>query len=286
MIDEHLMLSAAGESHIRESGCMMPIRLFISSVQKEFASDRAALRDYLRGDALMRRFFEIFLFEDVPASDRRADELYLDEVRRCDIYVGLFGREYGFEDSAGISPTEREFDTASMAGKYRLIYVKGNPGGLPSSLTLEKLREPHGSVPGNPLLAEPMYLTKYIERMGTGTRDMIRLCREAGLAEPDFSVSDGFMTTVRRKPRDVTPEVTPEVRLALALRGSVTRRELQQALGLRDDEHFRIAYLLPALRGDLVEMTLPDKPNSRLQKYRLTAKGRAIIEPLKPGSRS
>lgn len=49
---------------------MTPIRLFISSVQKEFAAERAALRDYLRGDALMRRFFEAFLFEDVPAANR------------------------------------------------------------------------------------------------------------------------------------------------------------------------------------------------------------------------
>jgi len=48
---------------------MTPIRIFISSVQKEFADERAALRDYLRGDALMRRFFEVFLFEDVPAAD-------------------------------------------------------------------------------------------------------------------------------------------------------------------------------------------------------------------------
>lgn len=53
---------------------MKPIRIFISSVQREFAVERAALRDYLHGDALMRRFFEPFLFEDVPAADRRADE--------------------------------------------------------------------------------------------------------------------------------------------------------------------------------------------------------------------
>jgi hypothetical protein len=103
---------------------MTPIRLFISSVQKEFASERIALGDYLRSDALMRRFFEVFLFEDVPAADRHADELYLDGVQRCDIYVGLFGNDYGFENAAGVSPTEREFDAASAAGKYRLIYVK------------------------------------------------------------------------------------------------------------------------------------------------------------------
>ncbi len=40
-----------------------------------------------------------------------------------------------------------------------------NPGTLPPSLTLEKLRQPHASVAGNPLLAEPLCLTKYIERM-------------------------------------------------------------------------------------------------------------------------
>ncbi len=104
---------------------MKPLRIFISSAQKEFAEERAALRDYLRGDALLRRFFEAFLFEEVPAADRRADELYLDEVERCDIYVGLFGNEYGFEDAQGVSPTQREFELATLRHKQRLIFVKG-----------------------------------------------------------------------------------------------------------------------------------------------------------------
>ncbi|MGB7511113.1 MAG: hypothetical protein WBP54_07465 [Pelodictyon phaeoclathratiforme] len=56
---------------------MKPIRIIISSVQKEFWTERAVLRDYLRGDALILRFFESFLFEDVPAVCRRADELDL-----------------------------------------------------------------------------------------------------------------------------------------------------------------------------------------------------------------
>ena len=103
----------------------MILRIFISSVQKEFAGERAALRDYLRGDALLRRFFEAFLFEEVPAADRRADDIYLDEVEHCDVYVGLFGNEYGFEDAEGISPTEREFALATRRHKHRLIFVKG-----------------------------------------------------------------------------------------------------------------------------------------------------------------
>lgn len=73
-----------------------------------------------------------------------------------------------------------------------------NPGRLPDSLTFDSLRHAHASVPHNPLIAEPMYLTQYIERMGTGTGDMIRLCQEAGLPEPTFSYRDGFILTIAR----------------------------------------------------------------------------------------
>ena len=497
---------------------MKPVRIFISSVQKEFAEERTALRDYLRGDALLRRFFEPFLFEEVPAADRRADELYLDEVEHCDIYVGLFGNEYGFEDPQGISPTQREFELATRRNKYRLIFVKGandrqkhprmealirqagnelirrrfvavaeligavyaalvqyledrelirtgpfdgspcpkatvadldaermawflrearrargfplseeatpqellthlnllndgcpshaavllfgkqpqrflissevkcahfhgtevakpipsyqvykgtvfalvdqavdfvmskinlrvgtraagpqapvayeiprevvaeaivnavahrdytskgsvqvmlfadrlevwNPGALPASLTLAMLREPHGSVPGNPLLAEPLYLTKYIERMGTGTRDMIRRCREAGLPEPEFSVKDGFVTTLRRTgAAGLQPESQPESRpesrpeslelrvLGLLGNGPLSKAELSAGLGHKEisGQLNKIIRLLLAEQN--IEYTIPGKPNSRLQKYRLTDKGAAVLAALR-----
>jgi predicted HTH transcriptional regulator len=86
-----------------------------------------------------------------------------------------------------------------------------NPGILPPSLTLEKLRKPHQSVPHNPLLAEPMYLTKYIERMGTGTRDMILRCRETELPEPEFAVSTGIFTTTIRRKVSIDTSITGQV---------------------------------------------------------------------------
>lgn len=102
------------------------LRVFISSVQKEFAHARQSLKAFLLGDAFLRRFVsEVFLFEDFPAKDRRADEVYLEEVGRCDIYLGLFGYDYGYEDAKGISPTEHEFDHATEKRKTRLIYVWG-----------------------------------------------------------------------------------------------------------------------------------------------------------------
>ncbi len=100
--------------------------IFISSVQKELALERRAIKDFIHADPLLARFFEVFLFEDLPAADLRADAVYLGEVGRCTLYLALFGNDYGFEDAQGISPTEREFDHATTLGKPRLIYVRGS----------------------------------------------------------------------------------------------------------------------------------------------------------------
>ena len=100
-------------------------RIFISSVQKELAQEREGLRDYLHADPLLRRFFDVFLFEDVPAADRSAERGYLKEVKQCDIFLGLFANDYGRENRQGLSSTELEFNAATEAGKTRLIYVKG-----------------------------------------------------------------------------------------------------------------------------------------------------------------
>ena len=102
------------------------LKIFVSSVQKEFEQIRLALKAFLLGDAVLRRFMsEVFLFEEIPAKDRRADQVYLEEVERCDIYLGIFGYEYGHEDQEGISPTEQEYNHATRIGKTRLIYVWG-----------------------------------------------------------------------------------------------------------------------------------------------------------------
>ena len=102
------------------------LRIFVSSVQKEFPQVRRDLKAFLLGDAVLRRFVaEVFLFEDLPAGDRRTDEVYLAEVERCDIYLGLFGNDYGPEDQDGLSPTEREYLCATQHCKTRLVYVWG-----------------------------------------------------------------------------------------------------------------------------------------------------------------
>jgi ATP-dependent DNA helicase RecG len=63
------------------------LKIFISSVQREFIQVRRDLKAFLLGDAVLRLFVaEVFLFEELPARDQRADVAYLEEVERCDIY--------------------------------------------------------------------------------------------------------------------------------------------------------------------------------------------------------
>ena len=162
---------------------------------------------------------------------------------------------------------------------------------MPLGWTAEKLKQLHTSVPANPLLAEPLYLAGYIERMGTGTSDMINKSLAVGLAEPKFIQAEDFKSIIYRKstpevtpqvtPQD-TPQVTPQVgQLIKAIDGTQSREELQEKLDLKDREHFRKSYLNEALLLELIEMSIPDKPNSRNQKYRLTPKGKALKEQMK-----
>jgi len=147
--------------------------IFISSVQKELQAERIAVRDYVAGDALLRRYFDTFLFEDLPATDRRADDLYLAEVDRADVYVAILGNAYGREDSSGLSPTESEFNRATARGITRLVFVKGADDGarhpkmraLVAKTSDQLVRRRFADIPG---LKTALYasLVDYLETTG------------------------------------------------------------------------------------------------------------------------
>ena len=72
----------------------------------------------------------------------------------------------------------------------------------------------------------------------------------------------------------VTAQVTPQViELLKVFSGELTRQELQDKLSLVHRENFRKTYLLPGLSNGFIELTMPEKPNSSKQKYKLTEKG-------------
>lgn len=74
----------------------------------------------------------------------------------------------------------------------------------------------------------------------------------------------------------VTDQVADQVAALLRALGTKTLSALEcmKRLKLSHRPTFRANYLNPALSAGLIERTIPDKPNSRLQKYRVTTKGR------------
>jgi len=55
-----------------------------------------------------------------------------------------------------------------------------------------------------------------------------------------------------------------------------TTTELMELVDIKHRPTFLYNYLQPALDVGLIEMTIPDKPKSSKQKYRLTEKGKQI----------
>ena len=167
-----------------------------------------------------------------------------------------------------------------------------NPGGLPKGLQEKDFGR--RSVCRNPNIASLLLRCDYIEKMGSGIERIHTALAEAQCPEvkirfntmftlefprPTFSqtTDSGNASTAPTPhvtPHD-TPHVTPHVkRLLSVLQDEMTRGELMESIELKDRMYFSKEYLTPALHAGLIEMTIPDKPKSKLQKYRLTEKGR------------
>jgi ATP-dependent DNA helicase RecG len=180
-----------------------------------------------------------------------------------------------------------------------------NPCVFPDAWTVKTLLGAHPSTPFNPAIANVFFRSGEIEMWGRGIERIVAACTEAGSPKPKLIVDGtGIAFELRYTPEylkavnaldpvtepgrsEGTPEVAGKVagqvteqveRLLVMLAAQTLRREeMQSRLDLQSLANFRDRYLMPALAAGLIERTLPDKPNSRLQKYRLTAGGRAWL---------
>ena len=124
-----------------------------------------------------------------------------------------------------------------------------------------------------------LLLTKYL-KAAVSFEGILQVMQGAAAGADAGTGTKGTAQVTTAVTTEVTTQVTTQVALLQALTQPMARSELQATLRLKNSEHFRKAYLLPALAQGLVEMTLPEKPNSRLQQYRLTAAGRAYLQAL------
>jgi len=156
---------------------------------------------------------------------------------------------------------------------------------LPDLLSQEEFFEGF-SIPRNQEMMRIFKDLELVEHLGSGIPRILE-----AYSQDCFRFTENFLRMTFPNGWDLaededTPQVTPQVtieigRLIVIMNGDKKRDELQEILKLKDREDFRKQYLNEALKLELIEMTIPDKPNSRLQKYRLTEKGRALQKQLK-----
>ena len=105
------------------------------------------------------------------------------------------------------------------------------------------------------------------------------------------STSDHILRYPGKSPGDSTARVGDQAGTEQALswhqveilRNSLSGQpitELMALAGKRDRTKFRNQVLRPLLKAELLEMTIPDKPRSSKQKYRLTTRGRDLLAEL------
>ena len=171
-----------------------------------------------------------------------------------------------------------------------------SPGGMPDgTLIQEREIEKIPSTRRNPVIAEMFQRLDYVERRGSGLRKIrTETSYLYGYTEeyaPEFrSTPTAFHVILKNMNYDLhgdagqdTGQVTGQVALQDNLQSvgqtnrnerllefcisPRTRKEMQEFIGIASREHFNKALLAPLLESGQLRMTIPDKPNSRNQKY-------------------
>ena len=253
---------------------------------------------HFRIDAILRR-------ENVDRYDDR------DDIRTN--LIESYDRLLAFGEKHLSDPFYLEGDIrTSLRGKIlrevfsNLLIHREYTNPFPAKFVIERDRiytengnKPHGfgridpdhltPFPKNPSIARVFKEIGRADELGSGTRNLFKYCKAYSGNDPQLLEEDIFrfvLPLTVKATGEVAGEGTGEVngevvRLVLALQKEMKRAEIQALLGLRHEDHFREAYLVPAIQAGYVEMTIPEKPRSSKQKYRLSAKGKALLSSLK-----
>ncbi len=161
--------------------------------------------------------------------------------------------------------------TGEVPPKFEIFpdrFEIASAGGLPEGLSQEEFFEGF-SVPRNKELMRVFKDLGMVEQLGSGVPRILE-----SYGRECFTFTDNFLRMTFPALMKIIPQVTPQVKNLLSVvNEEMTRVEIQDQLGLSDKKNFNKNFLLPALELELLEMTIPDKPKSSKQKYRLTDLG-------------
>jgi len=168
---------------------------------------------------------------------------------------------------------------------------------FPAKLVVEKDRvyiengnKPHGNgmidpedfspYPKNPKIAKFFKEIGWVDELGSGVRNIYKYNKIYSGADPEFIEGDVFRTVI-----PLTPQATPQATHQATHQAEMddedkrtesilefckeprSRKEIQEFLGLKDRSYFANSILKPLIKGNLLNLTMPDKPTSPNQKY-------------------
>ena len=167
-------------------------------------------------------------------------------------------------------------------------------GRLPNGITVKQLSGRHDSKPTNPLIAGAFHRTGAVEVWGRGTNRVIAMCNKHGAPAPVFEERSGFLVvtfkaqivagdaagTSRSESGDqVGTKSGPsrdQVEILRLCREAQPLVAMMEVVGRQNRTKFRDGLVTPLIEAALLELTIPDKPRSRMQKYRTTEAGLAL----------
>uniref|UniRef100_UPI002F41A8BE Fic family protein n=1 Tax=Enterocloster clostridioformis TaxID=1531 RepID=UPI002F41A8BE len=141
--------------------------------------------------------------------------------------------------------------------------------------------------PKNPAISKVFREIGLADELGSGMRNTYKYTQLYSGGKPQFVEGDIFRTIIPLSEANSTVTVGPTTQVATQVTTTVdnldkdektekvlafcsvprSRAEIMKHLELANTNHFRKTYLKPLLESGKLKMTIPDKPNSRLQKY-------------------
>jgi len=126
-----------------------------------------------------------------------------------------------------------------------------------------------------------------VEDWGRGTNRVIEMCEQHGAPPPVFEEKQGSLVVTFRAPlvagaaagtsrSEAGDQVAAQV--AAFFRTPRSAKEIMAELGLKHWKTFQANYLAPLMAMGILERTTPDKPRSRLQRYRTTEAEPAMLK--------
>jgi ATP-dependent DNA helicase RecG len=218
------------------------------------------------------------------------DPFYLEGTDRISI------RDAIFREVASNMLIHREYTNAFPA---KLIIERGQ-------VRTENSNKPHGfgvlnldtftPYPKNPVIAKFFRQIGRADELGSGMRKMMKYGKAFGGADPELIEGDIFRIIVKCpdfEARQIdSTELRPELEaqseaqsgaqsgpiLQALCERSLSANELTEILGLRSKTGAFKRTIKDLLDKKFIEYTIPDKPKSRLQKYRLTDAGNHLLK--------